>query len=980
MVTLTPLKDFSHLQDLVGMKLAYHVNQFNCEHFASRCRYGVGYSGQQMTQFQKTLYMIMATFAPWGPEQQKAIRPPVDEIVVPESSIDVTGLKTMQHVSDNNVVYFHSDPDSTNVVVRGLGVKGKYVITVAHIKRENYTIGRYINGEYRKFNARRVVSDTERDISVFEVTDRTMPAFKDIVDKFIPINTLCNTLVKDRQIPGILTIGTPSKAQTFMNYTIGLKPEIEKIATKSSDFATSDGLRYTSYLTGVVGLTGYTQPGDCGSFITMLDPQVTQKVLGIHRAGSDQFMYMVVLSQEDVKYYLKEATATINNQAREICLSEEDGVREWHGDTICQKTGHEIVAKSVYNSVPRGGTKIRRTIFKTDILGDPGEPSITSSTDPRNPNFDALALVLQKYHQPEVTIDRYEVRYAFSEISEWLCNKINYPVRKLTTEEAINGPSKKEFRTSQPMNRNTSPGYPQSPRDNTTTKGAYLVQVGEEGHEHWQIAKTENGDRLTRDVTRLLCTAGNGHRNVQPFSCFLKDEILNKKKIYGVGRKTRGIMGGNFAITLTFRRYFLAAVLRIQELYQTIPIKVGIDAIPDWHQLTMWHLEVGDVGFDADAANWDATVPLIFMEEVVEVFNAIYRAHDRTGDVEKECEMRSSLHSNVEGVLVYAYNRILKLKQGQVSGQPNTTIENSLINWCLVYCCYRRLAKLNAPSKASFSKFMELTRLSVFGDDMMVTIDESIAVWFNLKTYAATAKEFGFDITDSGKGLEEVKSLKRITEMQFLKRSFVKISDHWVGPIALPTISKQLHWIKGQGRYVPTVNACGDFEFRSVVDLGAMKNVAQEVLIEVGLHGRELYQRVAKELTRQLHDATGSGIDSTYSSVMQRVGLEQRIELDRAIEGVPQCQRFALGLCRSKKCNYAHYGQLLPTKQQQREVNEAQIEILNEVENESSTTSKYSTNGQCIVSSSKRIRGTRNRKRGSGKGQGDRPHDRESRN
>ena len=158
--------------------------------------------------------------------------------------------------------------------------------------------------------------------------------------------------------------------------------------------------------------------------------------------------------------------------------------------------------------------------------------------------------------------------------------------------------------------------------------------------------------------------------------------------------------------------YFHAVGAALASLHDEIPVKVGIDpASTEWHILYHYHAAVSDKGFDVDFSEWDATVPAVFLEKCVVIYNAIYRACDVKHKDEDDV-IRTTLFSHLVKPLLVYFDYVVQAPGGQVSGQPFTSLDNCLINMMYNAYIYIKLAREHCPKEATFGSWLKSACIS----------------------------------------------------------------------------------------------------------------------------------------------------------------------------------------------------------------------------------------------------------------------------
>lgn len=179
--------------------------------------------------------------------------------------------------------------------------------------------------------------------------------------------------------------------------------------------------------------------------------------------------------------------------------------------------------------------------------------------------------------------------------------------------------------------------------------------------------------------------------------------------------------------------------------------------------------------------------------------------------------------------------------------------------------------KAGQYKKATFAHFMKDCALSVYGDDMIITMGADSAPYFTIDKYAEEAKKFGFTITTADKDSEITSRQSRLEEMTFLKRSFKKIERTWVGPIEFASIGKSLKWIKGSGSYYPQRTSLG-IVWKVSDDLEVIRDNFVSQLVEASLHGEMTYNAIRQDMNRGLREHNMDPITMSFNGALAQAG------------------------------------------------------------------------------------------------------------
>jgi len=763
-------------------------------------------------------------------------------------------------------------------VVHGLLVKGDLGITVMH----PFKVGDKIQiiplkqgtEDDRCYDAliERVAADYH-DIARFRIVDPKYPQCKNILNHVITTQDFAKTIGAYRKGFPVAFVCPDEQA---------LSTEIKFVG---ADALTENSQRFGAngtYRAVVKGLmvSGVSKFGDCGAVLMILDKTVNGKICAIHHSGSSTGSMGAYFTREQLTDFLtdkeefkKEAcVATIPIRPNPHIIMHPETKRD-------KKTGLLVVGKPIKPVFVPGTTREHRTGLLLPEL-DNFEPSVLNPDDPRNPeNRSMYAEALVRYGQGRVPTDEYDgiidegIAGIANEISNHLIS-LNLDLEVFSTTEAINGPGYVNYERSRPIDRTGSIGYPYNVLTTKATKGDCLEQNPNDLK--WYFKKDKDSQRVLSDLNGTIEDAKRGTARIHPFTAYVKDEPLKLKKIYDAeSMKTRMFFSGEFSHLLAYRKYYGAFLFRTTEIHPLIPPKVGISMnMEEWTSFTFSLLKISDKGFASDFAGFDSSVPLKFLKRIPSIINAVYQRCDPNWKLEDDL-VRIILHLAMEGAFVLSGEKVFQLEQAQVSGNPGTATENSLIVWLLYFCIYKILALKNAPHLATYFWFRKLVSLFVYGDDNGCTIAPEIQSWFHFNSFKKYAAEFGFTVTDAAKAGGDIPDIIPIQEMTFLKRSFVEKDGIWLCPIEKASIGKMIHWIKDKPAYRATEKTIGKehpFKFPISHHTAKIEDSIDMMWMELALHGKEWYHEQRDLLLKQ---APGLGLElqpPTWKEAAARLG------------------------------------------------------------------------------------------------------------
>lgn len=676
--------------------------------------------------------------------------------------------------------------------VHAVMLRDNYGLTVAHCSLDAQVHDHRTDKFYPIIQ---VAKNLSNDIMIFKIVDVTMQAWPKVTQHIISRDDLANAWQETGHLPISLVMSerfNPSKVRKLFTTYGSMSPGI---ITVNRDY-TGKSASYSAQLHQMHITTGFTQAGDCGGVVTVLNPTIPHKWCGIHRAGNSVTSVCAIITREWVEKAIETGKFEAVQQESSVDVPLPPDV-EPHS-FYDEETGLQCIGKLPQPIHIPTETRIRRTgLFVEEYSGV--EPAILSKFDPRADGRDLYIEGIRRYGVKTTTnIDKEEWVSAMKHIGNELANMMNIrrkTVRKFTKTEAINRPPYSDYPMAKPLDRTGSAGFPHVLRTGSANKGDYLTF--NEGDQKWYFSKTPEAQRISSRITQMCLDAEKDVEHFVPFIAYPKDECVPLRKIYSVEKKTRIFFSGPFEYLVAYRMYFGAAMQRVMEMHGEIPVKVGISSTQEsWNQLGYSLSRVSaDNGMATDVKNYDSSIMKEVIESIIHVYNTIYsRCSLSTEDWQTGNIARQTLHRAVEGATIIVRDKILKLEQAMVSGCPSTAIDNSFVIWALYYIVWRRLAlKFNVPA-ATYTCFRQNVALAIYGDDNVATVAPGFE-WFNFNSFREEAAKMGFTITDALKLGKDVPDYLPLEKLDFLKRGFIKQGSFYKGPLDKQSIGKSMHWM-----------------------------------------------------------------------------------------------------------------------------------------------------------------------------------------
>jgi hypothetical protein len=735
--------------------------------------------------------------------------------------------------------------ESGTVLCRGLMVGNRIGVTVAHIANERFSV-RTATGATFLGSIHHV--EVGRDLLFFELPN-TAQQFKDITKHFQKRDS-----IKDLSgYKALLNVVSRTPTTTINSQRPML---LKKNSRYELDGVEKYGYAYSGHLDSYDCTSVTTNFGDCGSALVILNPQMTTKILGIHSAANMTSSYAAPLYQEDFSIVQAQSANNIKF-LRSNWVTPVDTDDTYCGFPIVGLAEHE--GKRIKQNCPTS-TELWTSPFKEAVPHE-FEPCLLSQYDPRNPGHDFLHTGPTKWNHPQPEVDLALLEHCTEEWANYYAYKIfgaNLKNAVLTKTEAINGVS--YLPGSNPIYRQSSAGYPFKHLPGVKQKTTFFKQ--RDGL--FVIDNNSQGTFLNEAIDRLIDTSKTT-RPGNVFTVSLKDEPRKLKKIYGDSPATRTFAACSLDYTLAQRMYFHTAAASITSIFAQLPCKIGIDSKSlDWESLYYWHARVSTVGFDMDFKDWDATVPLVFMQQLPVIYNRIYQVNDADWKLEDDI-IRNNIHSVVHGPLLLIDDVVVQAPGGQVSGQPLTALDNCFVNCLYSYYIWCKLA----PRKlANFSSYIEKVAISVYGDDNITTVAPDCLSFFNFTSYAAECVKLGLSVTDANK-TGEVVDFQPLESLSFLKQGFTRASGHIIGLPEKSSIHKMLSYCHNPRNH-KWANERDVVRFRS----DSIDGVVKDALIFAAPHGKEYFEELKLKLLKCSRDFSVNVPEwPTYNSVIRDVYL-----------------------------------------------------------------------------------------------------------
>jgi hypothetical protein len=375
--------------------------------------------------------------------------------------------------------------------------------------------------------------------------------------------------------------------------------------------------------------------------------------------------------------------------------------------------------------------------------------------------------------------------YATNQVSIYYINRMQKYQLKITTfEETLIGLPESGNVS---MNTKTSPGIPWVFGRKEPGKKDYLI-ISETGEVEFCAREVkEEFDRFEQSFKKGIIPKSSMYE-------FPKDELRPIEKALGPPIKTRSITVMNFVFNLIWRKYHMSFESYLhQEADGTNEYCIGINPESmSWSRMYDCMKAVGDYGCDLDVGNWDGHYTSQLMRAANEVTNRVYESHGLGGRKIRECLIDHNLFGNVQFL-----DLVLRKQRGLPSGCAGTPHLNTLGHFVLQFYLFCKLYKNKYSVLPTIDTFKKLVFIVLYGDDVAMTISPLIIDWWNGTTISEEYSKYGWPTT-SAKKTSNPKQVILCEELTFLKRAFVRHTDHniTVGALERSVIEDLLHWMR----------------------------------------------------------------------------------------------------------------------------------------------------------------------------------------
>jgi len=548
-------------------------------------------------------------------------------------------------------------------------------------------------------------------------------------------------------------------------------PEHSKFPLMRADHADcywyKDPVRYNDVdLDRAIAYDFPVMSGDCGSILSLVDPNhfSGRFAMGFHIATPTDFDrrgrvgVSTIVTQEKILDACK-ALGIVLDRFKETMVAQGIQCTDEY-DFFLPEVGSFTPICGIDKSYP---LPLKSKLYPTSYNGIIGEhklrPAVLSPVFRNGEIVYPMANAVKPYSSPLLSLSKDKMKQALHiamrPFSEWSKHK---PRSIFTFEEAVLGVPSMKFRS---IPRGTSAGFPHV----FHVRKGKVEFFGDEQHYNLDTAAAKE---LKVDVAKIVDHAKQGERMGHVFLDFLKDELRKPEKIEAVA--TRLISSSPLNLTVATRQYCGTFCAAVMESPASCGLAPGINVYTDWNGLSNYLQRKGSRVFAGDVKALDASEQVDLLKLIVDFISDWYNDGEENRRV-REVLLMEMYHSRHLGGNGREQNHIYQWNKGMPSGHPLTTIVNSIYTLAGIVACY-------IEATGDRTGFWEHVNAVTYGDDNLCNIDDVTSEVFNQVTVAKHMKNLLGIIFTSDRKDGELFPFTDLSQVTFLKRSFVRDRDY----------------------------------------------------------------------------------------------------------------------------------------------------------------------------------------------------------
>jgi len=548
-----------------------------------------------------------------------------------------------------------------------------------------------------------------------------------------------------------------------------------------------------------------TTPGDCGAALVGLNPDLTQKLIGIHIAGyhkGDSRGYSEILNIEKLekleqilndrfwkgKYPHNVGPPPVEKLLASGCMR----APKFKPDMRNQIVDTGFMREMDCPTIPDKSAIIHSELYGLTGYDSVRDNAVLSIDDPRNvERIEPLLEGIKKYEHDGVNLPKRDLNIIADYLGELIKNQIGKQrdgFGKVSADVAVNGLAFEDYMEG--LNMKTSAGWPFCLKIKTKDgKKSMFTVVGEQSN---GAPLYEMCDELREAVQHKYDCVCAGAKSASLFFECLKDERLKPKKINPV--KTRLFSIADVATIIVSRMFMLDFCVAMMKNREKLGPQVGINCdSPQWDHLFARLKANSPYGFACDYSAFDSTQDGTVLDAACRVMNSVCDTGDR------DALARATLFNEMYSRLTIVGSKVVLLRRGLASGVSVTAIVNSIVNEIYIRFAWMHLARQYAKDLISQENFDEYVVGVYYGDDNVISVKPEVRDWFNLRTIATFLRKYGIIMTDAKKNdLSNCEEYEDVDNLTFLKREFKVDPDTGFvfAPLEQSSIEERPQWTR----------------------------------------------------------------------------------------------------------------------------------------------------------------------------------------
>lgn len=536
-----------------------------------------------------------------------------------------------------------------------------------------------------------------------------------------------------------------------------------------------DGQPTVNY--GGLEYAAQTLDGYCGSIIVINDAKYPDKVCGMHMASFEKtdVCYGANVTKEMIECILSSCSNESTFGFESLSVKQNLLTKR---TVIDNDLEHVTCIPHMVHAQKR--TKIAKSVLHGVISEVTKMPAVLGYCSVDDVRFHVVNRAMKKYIGPSIFIDD-SLRNVFQAFLRKRFSSTR-TVKEFDVPTAIRGIEGNEF--VQAINRSSSPGYPFVKFKEMHKPGKTTFLGSDENfiYDH---------PLLLSEIQKYKDMVKNGDRPLCFFTSTAKDELRSLDRV--AQGKTRSFAAAPLHFVVLFRQKFLDLFANIMENRIQNSSLVGINPFSqEWDLLCYRMNKIAPPHkkqfLAGDFSNFDGTLNRSLLWEI---HNFLEEEYHRTGDM-----LSYSLWCDITNSLQVFGDCAIGVSRGQPSGNPGTTIINSLYNSALLYTVlYSVLTDVGAQACDIQQNLPKHFDSYVYGDDNIMVFSEELSELLDPRLISKKMLEFGHVYTSDAKDDSELR-YRTMFDISILKRHFSydnKIRK-WLAPLDLSSILEPLNW------------------------------------------------------------------------------------------------------------------------------------------------------------------------------------------